>query len=210
MRRIAVLCIIGVLALANVAVADDYNPPEWRGAENTTLAIWEFDSDLATVAPDSYVNTEGTPMLTVEGSYPFTAWLPEDYGHSGVWKFEDFIRIDIPNFDNSNPLKEIWIQLTYATDSIAQGFPPIILTQPGGSSPILVDQEAVDGIYWHETYSITIEPNPDLETIYIQPRNCTFFIDEIVIDTICRVPEPTTICLLGLGGLALLRRRRRA
>ena len=33
------------------------------------------------------------------------------------------------------------------------------------------------------------------------------FVDQIVIDTIC-IPEPVTVCLLGLGALALLRKRR--
>ena len=209
MRRIAVLgIIVGLLLAINSALADDYNPPEWRGAENTTFAIWEFGSDQSIVAPDSYVNPGGTPMLTVAGDFPFTAWVQEDYGHFGVWKFEDYIVIDLPNIIDNEPHKEIWIQLTYAADSIGQGFPPTFLTQPGGSTPILVNQEQVDDVYWHETYSITIEPNPDFETIWIQPRNCTFYVDEIVIDTISTTPEPASICLLGMGALVLLRKRK--
>ena len=45
------------------------------------------------------------------------------------------------------------------------------------------------------------------EEIWIRPAECTTYIDELVIDTIC-VPEPATIFLLGLGGMALLRKRR--
>ena len=34
------------------------------------------------------------------------------------------------------------------------------------------------------------------------------FVDQLVVDTIC-IPEPATMSLLALGGLALLRRKRR-
>jgi hypothetical protein len=99
--------------------------------------------------------------------------------------------------------------LTYQADSIGQGIAPVFLTDPSLSgSALLVDQHALGDGYFHETYSIIIEPNPDFETIWIQPRNCTFYIDELVIDTISRVPEPMTISLLGFGVLGLLRKRK--
>ncbi|MHC4646467.1 MAG: PEP-CTERM sorting domain-containing protein [Planctomycetota bacterium] len=63
-----------------------------------------------------------------------------------------------------------------------------------------------DGDYWNITYHIILEPNPASETIWVQPRDCTLYIDEIVVDTIC-TPEPGTLLLLGLGGMVLLRRR---
>lgn len=207
-RRVVALALLGAVLAANCALADDYNPPSWRGQENTTFQQWEFSTEAA-LAPDMVDNAGGTPTLQVAGPFPFTAWLNEDLGHQGVWKFEDFIEIYIPNIIDEEPLKEIWIQLTYQADSIGQGLAPLFLTDPSLSgSALLVDQHALGDGYFHETYSIIIEPNPDFETIWIQPRNCTFYLDEIVIDTISRVPEPTTICLLGFGVLGLLRKRK--
>lgn len=208
MKKVPIFCVLlGTVLVLNPVWADDYNPPPWRGENNTTTQIWEFPTDTNPSDPDSYVNPNGTANLTVTGDFPFTAWLADDKGHQGVWKFEDFIKIDIANYVIQNPYKEIWIQLTFAADGGA-GLSPLINTVPTLTGvPTLIDKQQVDSYYWRATYSLIIEPNPDFESIYIQPRDCTMYLDELVIDTIC-VPEPTTICLISLGTLVLLRKRK--
>lgn len=213
MRRLIVVCVvIGVALTFNTALADDFNTPEWRGDERTTYQKWEFSgvgeppqAPANPAAPDVFQQVPGTPALSssllVSGN---VLWKQTDMDREGVWKFEDYITVTIGNFNEAYPEKEIWVQLTYEASGVPDVYAKVGETTYYGES---VFQETA-GDYTHERWEIFIHPNPESEVIYIAPRDCTAYVDEVVIDTICRVPEPTTICLLGLGALALLRKRR--
>ncbi len=83
----------------------------------------------------------------------------------------------------------------------------------GGSREdvVFVNRET---IVINSDWSVLVEdwriiPNPSSEsfTIWAGYEGGTLsLISEVVVDTIC-VPEPATICLLGLGGLLLRKRR---
>ena len=204
-RGATFLWVMILFLMSSVVWADDLNQPTWRGLDRTTYQRWEFGNSMNPTGPEAdFSNTQGVASLTVAGDFPYTAWLAENGSAGGVWRFEDYISVEIANFNEAYPLKEIWIQLTYSAEF---GESPTVVTNPTASWVEEISKVALGDDYWHLTYSIGIEPNPSMETIYIQPRGCTMYLDELVIDTIC-IPEPATILLLGLGGLSLLRRRR--
>ena len=113
----------------------------------------------------------------------------------------------LPNTDNTGPetSKEIWLQITYSAGSIDRK--PEFQTLPSYESFEYIQETVVDELYYHDVFKITLVPNPTEEWIAIIPRDCTLYIDEIVVDTIC-IPEPTTMCLLAFGGLLLRRKLR--
>lgn len=209
-----------ILALAVVAIgavasssAEDLYPPIWRtsppGQDATTHQVWEFSQGPAgphpnpvIVPPDIDNNQFGDPLASVYGEFPYALWKETDNGHQGVWRIEDYIQLDVPNSPTPNDYKDIWLQVTY---SAGYGHAPLEVTQPFSASSEVVNLTQLDAYYWHVTYHIRIEPNPAFESIYIQPRDCSVYIDEIVLDTIC-APEPASALLLALAAL-LLRRR---
>ncbi|MCK4342174.1 MAG: PEP-CTERM sorting domain-containing protein [Phycisphaerae bacterium] len=211
MNALKTAVLIGLFAFSAHLYAEDTNPPTWRGDELTTYQYWEFNTSDNPLAPDNPGgNPYGDVQATVTGNFPFTQWLDTHEGYQGVWQFEDYILLEIPNNPAPNDYKEVWIQITYYAEEAAN---PEILSVPALSGEVQVLektelplQPGATLTYWHATYLLTIEPNPDFETIYIMPRDCTAWVDELIVDTIC-IPEPSSIVLLAVAGLLLRRRR---
>ncbi|MCC7147446.1 MAG: PEP-CTERM sorting domain-containing protein [Phycisphaeraceae bacterium] len=209
MRLLAKVSLVGVvfLSLVSPALADDLNPPEWRGQDRTTMQEWQFLTDNPQPLADLVVNPYGVPSAQV---WPGTgqSWWQEWGGREGVWPLSGAIELYIPNA-SPNEYKDIWIQLTWAKQAFMSA--PVLSTIPGGTIEVIqqIDigptGEALPAgpNWWHTTYNVRIYPNPTFETIRIDG---TIMVDQIVVDTIC-VPEPTALGLLTIGGLALLRRR---
>lgn len=189
-----------VLGWSVGALADDLNPPPWRGQPGSTFGQWEFSTPDPHPLPDLGHYPYGIPSTTVTPGVG-QAWLPEWEGRVGVWPLSGEIFVQIPNRPEPLPFKEIWIQLTWAMQ--APNVWPAVSETRFGVPATLVAEVPLGGAWLHSTYLIQLEPNPDWERILITGA---VNVDELVIDTIC-APEPTTLGLLALGTLALLRRR---
>lgn len=79
----------------------------------------------------------------------------------------------------------------------------------GDGDPLshMIENELQPDGWIHSKFYYEFKPNPDIEFLgffFTDP----IALDQVVIDTIC-IPEPFTISLLGLGGLLLIRRRKR-
>jgi hypothetical protein len=224
MKR-AIILAVSVVLICAPALADDLVDPPWpRGSDGTTLQIWQFGD------PGVYDPNEGSysyPEPDVDNNQYGVAdlrtytgvgqeWLPDWGGRDGLWPLSGLITIDIPNRQEPLPYKEIWIQLTWASQTPgsipyletevpigSEAGPPGVVTEsslgPTGEPP------PVGQDWMHTTYVIRIEPNPPWEHLRI---GGSIVVDQLVIDTIC-IPEPATVGLMALASIAVLRRRRR-
>ncbi|MBX3380546.1 MAG: hypothetical protein KF805_10660 [Phycisphaeraceae bacterium] len=193
---------------ASWAQADDLNPPPWRGQLHSTFQHWTFPVANPSGAPDVWNNPSGTPQMTPSDN---SQYFPEFNGRTGVWclPLEGDLRFRVPNDNDPDALyKIIWIQVTWLG---------AILPDAGGESStgkpfqLTADPQTVqlpDG--WnHTTWEFIIPECPDFEIAFLRNlATAPLYIDQVVIDTICIVPSPST-SVLALAGLVVAGRRRR-
>ena len=227
--RCWVLVLVMMLMSGVVSAKDIHDPPWDPFAPNQTSQAWEFGLpvgvppfipgdplDFVQIEPNvPFDNPYGVPYVVVNGP----AQLEEvqegpDGGptvtlHIGETGQETgpLVPVDIwvPNFPEPNLYKEIFLQIT-ADKSITPQGDPITTTPAGTNNPSPYPSIQHQGTWYTYNSHLTISPNPDGEWIHLMLAPCTN-IEEIVIDTVC-IPEPASLMLLGLGGMAMLRRRR--
>ncbi len=223
------LVVLVMLALVTPVLADDMNPPSFRGEPLSYMAKWHAFT-AGTFVTGIYADYENSvddsdPATTLYNGFqtrlnfdyePNPGWgiKPEGGGIHNTLTDASFTA-DVLNWVDHLPEKLLRVQVTYSFGFLG-GSPPSISNVSGfgpisGDDPHVrylnnhVNGTAPQGEYFYEDW--TILPNPDWEQIVFYVPQGTV-IEQIVIDTVS-IPEPATMSLLALGGMAALRRRRK-
>ncbi len=219
--KIGLMAVIAVAVAACPVMADDVIPPPWRGEVSTTLQWWEFGTDQPdNIAPDGPGPLDNGPPYVV-GYLPSTQivhvepdptnpnWLETDPWGSvreGIWPLSGYMDVIVDNHEPPNDVKMVWVQITWhVSDEQHPDEPHLVNLDPSASyGPELIDENLWCNDWKTSVYYWEIEPNPVDEAFRIQGD---IMVDQLVIDTWC-IPEPATLGLLGIGALALVRRRK--
>ena len=190
MMKLTILCMAVTLTAGSIALG------------NSTDVFWSFSEPDLTPVPDSVSNPYGAPILEVFSCH----WIDVIDGHVGVFPLSGQIDVYLPNYPDPRPQKNILLMLTWkpnVVDTILPEAPSVAVTPFNSMEAFRDDVYLGDG--WTQTsFSITLWPNPLEEWFTIKGD---IMVDDLSIYTEC-IPEPATICLLGLGVLALLKKRR--
>ena len=203
----SVLALVPLL-LASAALADDLNPPSYRGGPLSTSAEWDFLTDQSPkpIPPDGtsvpLVVGDAAPLLDAE----FPTGAPHPSGatfgdvswgstSNGVYRGgpgdDGILVFNVPNWIDTEPYKQLRLQVTYSgppPETLVIGF----LGVPGSSDGVTElradrldvassNQLPAGMSYFYEDWLLL--PNPDWEQVVLFLRAGTV-IDQVVIDTI--------------------------
>ena len=188
-----------------------------------TLGWWEEEHPRAVTAIWDFTDAEPDigGLIYKYAEYPATFINPQGGGKAFIGTpdsttYSDgairdntsiVVSLELGNIKDLNAHKEIWVDVDfdgeitgYWAAGDTAGVEHTTVNLPGGTNPGV-------GI---ADFGFRIYPNPwkeDIQfTIYADGQVAS--LTSIRVDTIC-IPEPMTICLLGLGGLVVISSRKR-
>jgi hypothetical protein len=217
---ITVSVVVGVALSAEVARGDDLNPPDYRDQPNSVFVelVPGDQTGPALVVADSNFPVGGFPPYTGDPDGPSGpiegGGEPQLIGYQPFTPSGGIYTIFVPNVQDDLPAKQFEIQITY---EFGIDPPPAEVRVVDGNhesdeGPFKIDEldqiftpsQAGDPTLKYEVWRGQLFPNPDWEIFEIEASGD---LHQVVIDTIS-LPEPATLSLLSLGGLAALLRRR--
>jgi len=236
MRKLVVLSVVLLMfCAATPALADDLNPPGYRGAQLSYWAEWDLfnDGDFNGFFPDLGAenavndNDPATFFYQELGShglghthldFNLTGWAIAP-GGGGIYNPTQnaSFQANTANWVDLWPEKQLRVQVAY-TDALGNGPPVLIGVTGNGTAPPLGSGGDPHGAigpvggasqsgYFYEDWIIV--PNPDWEAITFDLPMGTI-VDQIVIVSVSPpiIPEPAGLGLVGLALLAVRKRRR--
>jgi len=231
-RQFAVF-VLTVFVAGTWAAADDEFPPTWRGQDGTVTVAWDWwgpegwgsrmVNGVVTQANPGGLGggiLDPNPFWAYYDSGVYNNNTQMEHGRTGFLYINDWsLSFSLANYDQDRARKEVIVQITFLPGP-GLGSPTHFYVgsspTPPGDPPwpwgVEVNAIVVEGVMhadgWQtNSYHFTIEPNPAYEGFSIDFLNYPAYVDQVVVDTWC-VPEPATLSLVALGGLALIRRRR--
>jgi hypothetical protein len=176
-----------------------------EGDLGSTHQLWDFTPGYVVSSGGGYTadpevvlnplpNKVAATITPIAGAWDGITKITGNYGI--------IVALEIPNYEILNNYKEIWVDIGNA---VAAGI--TISATDGGSTTFTYQVLPGQG---DAEFGVIIWPNPYVEKVNFDVMSAIgglAVLDYIHVDTIC-IPEPTTIAMLGLGALSLLRRKR--
>lgn len=203
MRKFVLLLLVAscLCVWANVGLAA-YSLGGWlKGTPGSTQEYWDFTPNYVGVSLNGYTadpEIDNNPLpnrvnATILGGT-----------YDGIGQFSGpaiSVSLEIPNYEGGL-VKYIWVDLGYSGTLLGPSVSAV--NSAGGTTfdiAVLPGQGDAD-------FGIQITPNPDTEKIsfVVIGGVAPAVLDYVHVDTIC-IPEPVTFVLLGLGAIALRRRK---
>ncbi len=197
----------------NPSAPDDGGAGNPYGPASLTFSNAEWVDDLGVV-------------LDLNPPYSVLGQRQGGWAINGPQEGTEWFRIDIPNHPDETMYKELWFEMTFRVSSMPLAGEIVNRVDLSTYADGIVDEahkftslgetggafgmDPTQQIWLQFEGKFSFDPQPGSELIILTGSLLGgegVLLDQIDIDTRC-IPEPISICLLGVGALGVIRRKR--